>query len=65
MDLYIEGCSITQNIKIIYWDFPGGPVAKIPCSNAGDLGSIPGGGARFHMLQLRVCMPQLKTAMAK
>ena len=26
------------------WDFPGGPVVKIPPSNAGDSGSIPGPG---------------------
>ena len=26
---------------------------------SGDLSSIPGQGTRFHMLQLRACMPQL------
>ena len=64
MDRYIEGCSMTQNIKTIYWDFPGGPVAKTPRSTAGGLGSTPGGGARFRMLELTVRM-QLKTGMAK
>ena len=29
------------------WDFPGGPVAKNPTSNAGDLGSIPGRGTKI------------------
>ena len=29
-------------------DFPGGPVAKNPPTNAGDVGSIPGLG-RLHM----------------
>ena len=42
------------------WDFPGGPVAKTSFSNAGGLGSIPGRGTRFHMLQLRVHMLWLK-----
>ena len=55
---------MTQNIKTIYWDFPGGPVAKTPRSTAGGLGSTPGGGARFRMLELTVRM-QLKTGMAK
>ena len=34
---------------------------RLCAPNAGGLGSIPGQGARSHMLQLRVCMPQLKT----
>ena len=38
-------------------DFPGGPRAKTP--NAGNPGSTPGQETRYHMLQLRVCMPQL------
>ena len=33
--------------------------------NAGDLGSIPNQGTISHMLQLRVCMPQLKILSAK
>jgi len=32
----------------------------IYASSAGGLGSIPDQGTRFHMLQIRVCMPQLK-----
>ena len=39
-------------------DVPDGPVAKTP--NAGGPGSIPGQGTRFHVLQLRVHMPELK-----
>ena len=42
-----------DNMKKKIQDFPGGPVAKTPCSHAGVLGSRPGQGARFHMLQLR------------
>ena len=38
--------------------FPGGPVAKTPHSRG--LGSIPGQGTRSRVLQLRVCMSQLK-----
>ena len=30
------------------WDFPGGPVAKTPCSHCRGLGSIPGQGTRSH-----------------
>ena len=33
---------------------------RICVPNAGGLGLIPGQGYRFHMLQLRVHMPQLK-----
>ena len=44
----------------MFRDFPGGPVAKPPHSNAGGPGSTPGQGTRSHMLQLRVHMPQLK-----
>ena len=51
-----------SGIKIHCWDFPGGPVAKSPCSHRGARGPslIPGQGTRSHLLQLRVCMPQLK-----
>ena len=43
-------------------DFPGGLVQwlRLRAPNAGDLGLIPGLGTRSHMLQLRVCMLQLK-----
>ena len=36
-------------------DFPGGPVAKTPCSQSmqGAPGSTPGQGTRSHMLQLK------------
>ena len=36
---------------------------RIP--NAGGLGSIPGQETRSHMLQLRVCVPQLRPGAAK
>lgn len=39
---------------------PGGPVIKPLPPNARGMGSIPGGGTRSHMQQLRVCMLQLK-----
>ena len=39
-------------------DFPGSLVAKICTPKAGGPGSIPNQGNRFHMLQLRVHMPQ-------
>ena len=29
------------------WDFPGGPVVENPSCNAGDAGSIPGGGTKM------------------
>ena len=43
-----------------------GPVVKDPPSNVGDMGSIPGGGTKTHMLwgneacllQQKACMPQ-------
>ena len=43
-------------------DFPGGLVQwlRLQAPNAEDLGLIPGLGTRSHMLQLRVCMLQLK-----
>ena len=41
---------------MVPWDFPGGPVAP----NAGGPDSIPGQGSRSHMLQIRVCVSQLK-----
>ena len=35
-------------------DFPGGPEAKAPTSNAGGPGSVLGQGTRSHMLQLKI-----------
>ena len=51
-----------SGIKIHCWDFPGGPVANIPCSHRRARGPslIPGQGTRSHLPKLRVCMPQLK-----
>ena len=46
--------------KEVSWDFPGGPGAKTPSSQAGGVGSIPSQGTRSHLPQLRVRMPQLK-----
>jgi len=41
------------------WDFPGGPEAKNPPTNAGDMGLIPGLGI-FHMLpNNEACAQQL------
>ena len=43
--------SIMQLLKKYSFQFfPGGPVVRIPPSNAGDTGSIPGLG-RSHVLQ--------------
>ena len=42
-------------------DFPGGPVAKIPCPQFRGTHLIPGQGTTLHLLQLRVHTPQLKT----
>ena len=53
-----------QSISSIYknpWDFTGCPVAKTPCSQCGRPDSSPGQGTRLHTLQLRVCMPQLRS----
>ena len=57
--------SIISSFKNHFGDFPGGPVAKTLCSNAGGLGLIPGQGTRSHMPLLRVRMPQLRTSAAK
>ena len=38
----------------IFGDFPGGPVAKTPPSNAGGPGLIPGQGTRSHVPQLKI-----------
>ena len=34
-------------IEGAFWDFPGGPVVETSPSNAGSVGSIPGGGDRI------------------
>ena len=41
----------------------GVPWLRLHIPNAGGLGSIPGRGTRFHMLQLRVNMLQLRVNM--
>ena len=33
--------------ELLCRDFPGGPVVKIPPSNAGDTGSVPGWGIKI------------------
>ena len=46
-----ESSVFRPEFKMVPWDFPGGPVAKIPCSKCrGCLGSIPVLGNRSHML---------------
>ena len=43
--------------KLDFGDFPGGPVAKTPCSQRRGPGSIPGQGTRSCVPQLRAHMP--------
>ena len=38
---------LLSSIKSLSRDFPGGPVVKNPCSNAGDKGLIPGQGTKI------------------
>ena len=38
----------TQLFKMVSRDFRGGPVVKILCFNAGDVGSVPAQGAEMH-----------------
>ena len=45
-------------------EFASGPVAKTPCSQCRGPGLIPGQGTSSHILQLRVCMLQLKVPRA-
>ena len=40
------------NVSLI-WGLPGGPVAEMPHSQSGGLGSIPGQGAGSHVTQLQ------------
>ena len=40
---------LKQLLNLYSRDFPGGAVVKNPPSNAGDAGSNPGQGTRFHM----------------
>ena len=51
-----QGCKSRVPLR----DFPGSPVAKIPCPWFRGPNSIPGQGTTSHLLQLRVHMPQLK-----
>ena len=41
------------------------PWLRLHAPNAGGLGSGPGQGTRSHMLQLRVCMLQLRPSAVK
>ena len=50
--------SNTETSLMVHW-------LRFHTPNAGGLGSIPAQGTRFHMLQLRVCMPQLRPGTAK
>ena len=46
-------------------DFPGSPVVKNPPSNVGDVGSIPGWGAKIpHAMGQLSPMPQLESPLA-
>ena len=52
--MYAQICKAKSNRNK---DFPGGPVVKNPPSNAGDVGSTPGGGTKIPhaMGQLSLC----------
>ena len=41
-------------------DFPGGLVAKTPCSQCRGLGLIPAQGTRSHLLQLKILQATTK-----
>ena len=58
--MYLLATCMSSLKRYIFRDFPDGPVAKTPHSQCRGPGSIPGQGARSHMLQVRVCLPQLK-----
>ena len=51
----------TTSKTFLFEDFPGGPVAKIPCPSAGGLGSIPGQGTSSHMPQPTILDASMKT----
>ena len=55
--------SLAFNLKLK--DFPGGLVLRFHAPNARGLGLIPGQGTKFHRLQLRVHMLQLRTGVTK
>ena len=38
---------LNSYLKVILWDFPGGPVGKTSPSNSGGVGLIPGWGAKI------------------
>ena len=46
-------------VKIRSGDFPGGPVAKTPCSQCWGPGFSPWSGTSSLIPQLRVCMTQV------
>ena len=46
-------------IKKIWKDFPDGPAVKNLPANAGDIGSIPGGGPKIPCVCLCVCEHEL------
>ena len=51
---------LQQIFKNQIQDFPSGSEAKTPYLQFRGLGSIPGQGTRAHVLQLKICMLQLK-----
>ena len=54
---YVQKMEYYSELKRNEREFPGGPVVKNPPSNAGDVGSIPGGGTKIpHATgQLSLC----------
>ena len=60
---YIDHPKDLLSIKSRIEDFPGGPVAKTPCSQCRGPGSTPDQGTRSHMLQQRSKIPHVITKM--
>ena len=46
--------------KILFRDFPDGPVLRLHAPSEGGLDSIPGWGTRPQLPHLRVCMLRLR-----
>ena len=51
--LWVSGCVLCSPLEVPFRDFPGDPMSRAHVPNAGDVGLIPGQGARSHMLKLR------------
>ena len=61
----VQDCNWGEKKTSEVRDFPGGLVAGILCSPCRRRGSTPGQGSRSHMLQLRSCLPWLRSKAAK